>query len=56
MTFSAGSGMRNACKKVKVSLSLIAEGAGDLESTVSWAQPMKDGVHPSPFAALAFPN
>ena len=27
-----------------------------LSPTVSWTQLMKGGAHPSPFAALAFPN
>ena len=43
--------------KVKVSHSLIAVGAVGVKSpTVSWAQLMKGGAHPSPFAALSFPN
>ena len=41
-------------KKVKVSHSLIAVRA--FGSSVSWAQLMKDGAHPSPLAALSFPN
>ena len=43
--------------KVKVSHSLMAIGAvGVRVPTVTWAQLMKGGAHPSPFAALSFPN
>ena len=46
-------------KKVKVSHSLIAVGAEGVcmyvgGMYVSWAQLMKGGAHPSPFAALTF--
>ena len=39
-------------KKEKVS----HNSSGGWRPTVSWAQLMKDGAHPSPFTALAFPN
>ena len=43
--------------QVKVFHSLLAVGAMDVKvPTISWAQLMKDGAHPSPFAALSFPN
>ena len=43
-------------KKVKVSHSLISIRSRGGGSTISWAQLMKGGAHPSPFAALSFPN
>ena len=42
--------------KVKVSHGLIAVGAVGVSPTVSWAQLMKGGAYPSPFASLSFPN
>ena len=42
--------------EVKVCHSLIAIGVVRVSPTVSQAQLMKGGAHPSPFAALSFPN
>ena len=41
---------------VKVKVSRSRRGSGGKSPTVSWAQLMKGRAHPSPFAALAFPN
>ena len=43
-------------KYVKVSHSLIAVGAVGIRIPLYLAQQMKGGAHPSPFAALSFPD
>ena len=43
-------------KYVKVSHSLIAVGAVGVRIPLYLAQQMKGGAHPSPFAALSFPD